>query len=79
MHVVFPQDIIEQLDLLVGKRKRNRFITEATREHLKRIRLAKAIDRAAGSWKDEDHPEMTGKDGTSNWVRTQRTHDEERF
>lgn len=43
----------------------------AKRKELKRIRLLKAIQEAAGAWKDEDHPELAEK-GTYRWVRELR-------
>jgi len=42
----------------MGKRKRSRFITEAARKELKRTHLERVLGKAAGAWKDEDHPEL---------------------
>jgi hypothetical protein len=61
-----------------GKRGRSKFVVEATRKELKRIRLQKALEKAAGTWKDEDHPEIKEK-GTYRWVRDLREEAEERF
>lgn len=61
----------------MGKRKRSRFITEAARKELKRIRLERVLEKAAGAWKDEDHPEL--KKGTYQWVRDFREEAEKRF
>lgn len=38
---------------------------------MKRTQLLRAIQEAAGVWKDEDHPELVEK-GTYQWVREQR-------
>jgi hypothetical protein len=38
---------------------------------LKRARLQRALEKAAGSWKDEDHPDLNEK-GTYQWVRELR-------
>ncbi len=46
-------------------------MVEATRKELKRIQLLQALQEAAGSWKDEEHPELKEK-GTYQWVRDQR-------
>lgn len=78
-HVVIPEEIIKEIDLLVGKRRRSQFITEAAGERLRRLKLARAIDRAAGSWKDADHPDMAGEEGTSQWVEAIRMENEDRF
>jgi len=46
-------------------------MVEAARKELKRVRLLQAIQEAAGSWKDEGHPELVEK-GTYLWVRELR-------
>lgn len=76
-HVVLPADLVSQIDTLVGKRKRSRFLADLASREVKRLRLLKALKRAAGSWKDEDHPEL--KNGAAAWVEQLRQEDEERF
>ena len=70
-HLVFPQDLLQALDKVVGKRGRSKFVVEATRKELKRIQFLQALREAADSWRDNDHPELRGK-GTYQWVRDQR-------
>ena len=70
-HLVIPKEILESIDKLVGKRKRSKFITEIARKELKRIGLQRALDKAAGAWKDNDHSELKEK-GTYRWVRDLR-------
>jgi len=55
-HLVFPEDLLQTIDKLVGKRGRSKFVVEATRKELKRIQFLQALQEAAGSWKDENHP-----------------------
>jgi len=76
-HVVVPEDLLKEIDELSGKRKRSRFITEATRKEIRRLKFLKAIKETAGAWKDEDHPEL--EKGVDNWVRTLREEDEKRL
>ena len=76
-HVVLPADLVTQIDALVGKRKRSRFLADLASREVKRLRLLKALKRAAGSWKDEDHPEL--KNGAAAWIEQLRQEDEERF
>jgi hypothetical protein len=47
-----------------------------TEQELKKRRLVKAIQNAAGSWKDKDHPEL--KQGAAKWVERMRRQDEKR-
>jgi Arc/MetJ-type ribon-helix-helix transcriptional regulator len=76
-HVVLPADLVSQIDTLVGKRKRSRVLADLASREVKRLRLLKALKRAAGSWKDEDHPEL--KNGAAAWIEQLRQEDEERF
>lgn len=76
-HVVIPRQLVAEIDTLVGKRGRSRFLVEAASHELKRLRQMKALKRAAGSWKSKDHPEL--KDGAAAWVRALRGQDEKRF
>ena len=42
-----------------------------------RQKSIKALEAAAGSWKDKDHPEL--KHGAAEWVDELRREDEKRF
>jgi len=76
VHVSIPEDIIKVVDAQVGQHKRSQWIIETIREKLARMNLVEAIDSAAGSWKEENHPEL--KDGSDKWVRSLRESSEER-
>jgi len=75
-HVIIEEDIVKEIDRLVGKKKRSNFISEATKKELKRIKQLSLIKNLKGTWKDEDHPELAGKEGTHKWVRRLRGEDE---
>ena len=77
-HLIFPEDLLRAIDKLVGKRGRSKFVVEATRKELKRIQFLEALREAAGSWKDEEHPELKER-GTYQWVREQREMEDRRF
>lgn len=70
-HLIFPEELLQAIDKLVGKRGRSKFVVEATRKELKKIQFLQALQEAAGSWKNEEHPELQEK-GTYQWVREQR-------
>ncbi len=76
-HIVIPEDLVAQIDTIVGKRGRSSFRTQAAEKELMRLRQLKAIEAAAGSWKDKDHPEL--KRGAAKWVDKLRRQDEKRF
>lgn len=69
-HVVIPKELVTQIDTLVGKRGRSRFLVEAASYELRRLRQLKTLKSAAGSWKSQDHPELGA--GAASWVRTLR-------
>ncbi len=76
-HIVIPQQLVAEIDTLVGKRGRGVFLTQAAEKELMRLRQLKALEAAAGSWKDKDHPEL--KHGAAKWVDKLRRQDEKRF
>lgn len=76
-HVVLSDQLVKDIDAVVGTRQRSSFLTQAAEEKLMRLRQLKALEAAAGSWKDKDHPEL--KQGAAKWVSNLRRQDEERF
>ncbi len=76
-HVVLSDQLVKEIDTLVGTRRRSSFLTEAAEEKLMRMRQLKALESVAGAWKDKDHPEL--KQGAAKWVRELRQETERRF
>ena len=62
---------------MVGKRGRSAFLTEAAEKELMRLRQIKALEGAAGAWKDKDHPEL--RQGAAKWVKKLRSEYDRRF
>ena len=76
-HVVLSEDLVKEIDTLVGSRQRSSFISQAAEKELMRLRQIKALDAAIGCWKDEDHPEL--KQGAAKYIEKLRRQDEKRF
>ena len=76
-HITLPEEVRADLDRLVEKRNRSRFIADAVRKALLIARQKKALQEAAGAWKDKDHPEL--KAGASAWTKKHRRESETRF
>jgi hypothetical protein len=76
-HMVIPEELIDEIDSLVGRRGRSRFIISATEHEVRRQQQLKALEQATGSWKDKDHPELEA--GSRAWVRKIRKESERRF
>jgi hypothetical protein len=68
---------VKDIDTLVGSRQRSSFLTQAAERELMRLRQLKALDAAAGAWKDKDHPEL--KQGSAKWVKELRGENERRL
>lgn len=75
-HVIIEEALVKEIDRLIGKKKRSGFIAAAAKKELKRIKQLSVIKKLKGTWKDADHPELTGKEGTYKWVRKLRDEDE---
>lgn len=78
-HIILPHDLLEDIDKIVGNRKRSSFLTEAAREKLERVKLARALEEARGAWKDEDYKELYSIDDIREWVRDLRQENSKRL
>ena len=76
-HIVIPAQLVARIDTIVGKRGRIKFLMQAAEKELMRLRQIEALEAAAGSWKDKNHPEL--KHGAARWVDKLRRQDEKRF
>jgi Arc/MetJ-type ribon-helix-helix transcriptional regulator len=72
-HVVLPEDLLAEIDRLVGPRGRSAFLVEVLREEVRRRRLLQILSSPEPFWKDEDHPELS--EGAEQWVRKMRDQD----
>ena len=75
-HVVLSEQLVKDIDDLVGGRQRSSFLTEAAQRELMRRRQLKALDELV-AWKDKDHPEL--KQGAAKYVRKLRREYDHRF
>ncbi len=76
-HVVIPERLVKEIDILVGNRQRSSSLPQAAERELMRLRQLRALDAAAGAWRDSDHPELAG--GSASCVRKLRRESERRF
>jgi metal-responsive CopG/Arc/MetJ family transcriptional regulator len=73
-----PEDLLREVDALVGNRKRSDFFVEAAREKLERLKLRKAAHQLAGFLKDADTPHWETPEATSEWVHSLRRESDHR-
>ena len=76
-HVVLPEELVTQIDRIVGSRGRSSFLAELARREHKRRHLLEVFKNEEPIWKEEDHPEL--KDGAADWVSKIRAESEGRF
>ena len=75
-HVVLSDQLIKEIDSLVGSRQRSSFITQAAEKELVRRRQLQALDQLV-AWNEKDHPEL--KQGSAKFVRKLRREYDQRF
>ena len=78
-HVRLPEDLVREVDRMVGSRRRSRFVEEAIRGQLKRQKLTTALEKVAGSLKDVDVPGWETPEAASAWVAESRAEDDRRI
>lgn len=74
----FPADLLTELDKYIGDGNRSKFIIDATRKELHRLKQMKVIRNVAGIFNEKDYPELKTSEDASNWVRKIREESEAR-
>jgi hypothetical protein len=75
-HILLPEDLLREIDALVGPRGRSSFLVETAREEVRRQKLLRFLKNEDPDWKSEHHPELA--EGAASWVRKLRTESEGR-
>jgi hypothetical protein len=73
-HIFLPEDLLKEIDALVGPRGRSAFLVQTARKEVRRHRLLQFLESKDPAWKDEDHPELVH--GAGNWVSKLRAESE---
>ena len=71
-HVVLPENLVAEIDALVGRRKRSAFLAEVADREVRRRRLLALLDRDTPAWSPDDHPEIDKAGGAAAWVAKMR-------
>jgi hypothetical protein len=77
-HIVLPEDLLEEVDALVGPRRRSEFFVEAARERVRREKLRRAAHAVAGSLADTPIPGWESSEEARAWVRSLRQESDEK-
>lgn len=78
-HIILGDKLVKDIDNLVGKRRRSRFIAEAVCAKLHQVKLLAALKETAGILSDEEHPEWKTSEDVANWIRDSRKRDGRRL
>jgi hypothetical protein len=70
-HVLLPEDLVCEIDALVGPRGRSAFLVETATNEVRRRRLLRFLKNDEPAWNDKNHPELA--DGSAKWVRALRS------
>ena len=73
-HVVLPEDLVREIDSIVGSRGRSNFLVETARQAIRRRKLLQFLVNKEPVWRDVDHPELARSSGA--WVRKLRRESE---
>lgn len=76
-HVTLPEDLLSEIDRLVGERGRSAFLSEIVQQEIQRRKLLAAVRDARGCWNTENHPELL--DGSEAFVERLRAENEARL
>lgn len=76
-HVMLPRELVDDLDRVVGQRRRSEFVAAAVHEKLARENLRAALRETAGSLDLADYPDWETPEKAAAWVRSLRQQDEQ--
>ncbi len=71
-HIILPTALLQQVDRLVGARKRSRFFAAAAAKEAARLELLMAAREAAGCLADADIPGWETGESIAQWVHDLR-------
>jgi len=69
-HIFLPEDLLRDIDALVGPRGRSAFLAETARNEVRRQKLLRFLEGEKAGWRGTAHPELAN--GAAAWVRTMR-------
>ena len=76
-HVILPEDLLAEVDRLVGQRGRSAFLTGVVQREIQHRKLLAALREAKGCWKTQGHPEL--KDGSEAFIEPLRAENDVRL
>lgn len=78
-NIILPEELVEEVDRVAGKRKRSWFIAQAIQGKLAKIKFEQALAQAAGAWSDENHPDLRTQADINRYLKRVRQTTNERI
>lgn len=78
-NIILPEELVEEVDRVAGKRKRSWFIAQAIQGKLAKIKFEQALAQAAGAWSDENHPDLRTQADINRYLKGVRQTTNERI
>jgi hypothetical protein len=76
-HVLLPQDLVKEIDSIVGPRRRSAFLVETARDAVRRTKLLRFLEDDAPSGQGKDLSEPS--DSAARWVHQLRRESDKRL
>ncbi len=73
INVIFPRQLLAELDALVPSGKRSEVVVEATASYLARLKVLAALRETAGVWESADHPDLITPEEVNGWLEQLRS------
>lgn len=77
-HIVIPKELVEEVDRLVGPRRRSEFFVDAATEKMARLKLREVARKLGGSLADKENPGWETSESAAEWVRSLRRESDEK-
>jgi hypothetical protein len=74
-HILLPQDLIKEIDSIVGPRRRSAFLVETARDAVRRTKLLRFLENDVPPGRDAGEP----SDSAARWVRQLRRESDRRL
>lgn len=78
-NIIFPKDLLSEVDKLVGPGKRSAFLAASARKHLKQINFAKVARESVGILDPKAYPHFSTSEKVRSYVRSFRKDNDVRF
>src|SRR5579863_2436534 len=77
-HVLLPENLLREIDALVGPRGRSSFLVETARQEVRRQKLLQFLENKTPAWGDGERTRGERTEDSAAWVRRLRAESDAR-